>query len=288
MHPAIVIDWGPVHVAVSAYRLALATAAFVACGGVALAAIGRGLPRRRVAATVSVAALGAVAGARIVGSVDTGTPLFALSIGAFSIWGAMAGGLAAGALAWRPWRRSHMPAGMLLDAAAIPAGLAIGIARTGCLCAGCCFGLPTHVPWGVTYPPGSNAHVANLSSSHLLDTLFAGSPPVHPIPVYDGGAALAAAGVAWWVHRRLVLTGRARPGSGGAAFIATYGLARAVVEHFRFHPPDPGLLGPGAWQLVFATIALGSITWLLRGLGYQVANGTVEAMHSPPACKPCL
>ncbi|MBI3179631.1 MAG: prolipoprotein diacylglyceryl transferase, partial [Deltaproteobacteria bacterium] len=38
--------------------------------------------------------------------------------------------------------------------------LAHAFGRLGCLAAGCCFGKPTDVPWGVVFPPGSMAQTA--------------------------------------------------------------------------------------------------------------------------------
>jgi phosphatidylglycerol:prolipoprotein diacylglycerol transferase len=265
MHPAVVVDWGPLHLAVSAYRLALIGAALVAVAGTALVAIRRGAAVRRSVATVTAGAAGALIGARLLGAVNSGTSMLDPSFGAFSVWGALGGGILGGGLAWRVWLRSLLPAGVLLDAAAVPAGLAIGVARTGCLCAGCCFGLPTHLPWGLTYPSGSNAHIASLDSSNLLGRLFSVPPPVHPVPVYDGAAAVAAAGMAWWVHRRFVRTGRLRSGSSGAVFVGVYATARAAIELVRYHPPDPGLLSAAGWQLVFVTIVVASVLWVWRG-----------------------
>jgi prolipoprotein diacylglyceryltransferase len=266
MHPAVVLDWGPFHLAASAYRLALIAAAFVAVAGTALVAVHRGVTVRRSVAVVAAGAVGALIGARLLGAVNSGSTLFDPSFGAFSVWGGVGGGIVAGGLAWKLCLRSPLPAGVLLDAAVVPAGLAIGVARTGCLCAGCCFGLPTHVPWGVTYPSGSNAHIASLDSPNLLDRLFSGPLPVHPVPVYDGAAALAAAGMAWWVYRRFVRTGRLRSGSAGAVFVGVYAAARTAIELVRFHPPDPGLLGAGGWQLIFIAISVASLLWARRGM----------------------
>ncbi len=281
MHPAVVVDWGPLHVAVSAYRLAMVVAAAVAVAGTLLTAIRRGIPTRRALATVVAGGAGAVLGARLVGAAGTGSGLFELSFTAFSIWGAIGGALAAGVLVWKFHRGGALSAGMMLDAAVVPAGLAIGVARTGCFCAGCCFGLPTHVPWGVTYPSGSNAHIASINSGDLLDRIFLGPPAVHPVPVYDGGAALVAAGVAWWVHRRYVRTGTLRPGTSGAVFIGIYASARAIIEMVRYHPPDPQLLGAGGWQALFCVIAAGAAVWTWRGRGYSVSiPDTMPAMVS--------
>jgi prolipoprotein diacylglyceryltransferase len=259
----------------------MTTAAVLAVVGTLLVAVRRGVPIRRALITVLAGGVGAAIGARLVGAAGTGTSVFEPSFGAFSIWGAVGGGLVAGSVSWPLSGRVAVPAGIMLDAAVVPAGLAIGVARTGCMCAGCCFGLPTHLPWGITYPSGSNAHVANLGSSNLLDRLFLGPPPVHPVPVYDGGSALIAAGVAWWVHHRFVRTGAMRPGTSGAVFIGIYASARAIIEIVRYHPPDPQLLGAGGWQALFCVIAVGAAVWTWRGRGYSVSiPDTMPAMVS--------
>ena len=238
MHPAVFIDWGPIEVAVSAYRLALVVAALVVVVGTAFFGIRRGVPPAVVMTAIVAGTVGAVIGARLLGAANTDTSLFAWSVGAFSIWGAIGGGSLGMLLALRVgWWRRPVPVGQLFDAAAVPVGLAIAVSRTGCLCAGCCFGMPTHAPWGVTYPRGSNAHVANLDSSGIFESLFGGPPAVHPVPVYDGGAAIVAALVAVWVHRRYVRDGSAAPGTVAAAFIAVYASARIVIETYRF-PSD--------------------------------------------------
>jgi phosphatidylglycerol---prolipoprotein diacylglyceryl transferase len=38
------------------------------------------------------------------------------------------------------------------DAFAVPVAVAIGLGRFGCFTAGCCYGLPTELPWGVRFP----------------------------------------------------------------------------------------------------------------------------------------
>ena len=46
----------------------------------------------------------------------------------------------------------------LLDILAPGASLGYAIARIGCFLSGCCFGLPTRLPWGMRFPPGSPAY----------------------------------------------------------------------------------------------------------------------------------
>lgn len=67
-------------------------------------------------------------------------------------------------------------------ATAIPAGIAIY--RIGCFMAGCCYGAPTSLPWGVRFPVGLPAEGPHLP-------LIAGTPGVpeavhrHPTQLYE-------------------------------------------------------------------------------------------------------
>jgi len=79
-------------------------------------------------------------------------------------------------------RRANLPVWRVADAAAPSMALGIGIGRIGCFLNGCCFGLPTHLPWGVRFPSGSYSTFA-----------FPGEA-LHPSQLY-----LAAAGGALFV-----------------------------------------------------------------------------------------
>ena len=47
-----------------------------------------------------------------------------------------------------------VPIGRVLDAGAVGIPVGIAFARAGCFLAGCCYGLPTELPWGVQFPAG--------------------------------------------------------------------------------------------------------------------------------------
>jgi len=55
-------------------------------------------------------------------------------------------------------------------------GLGLGIARIGCFLNGCCFGTPTELPWGVSFPQGSIPYSvyfgAHLHPSQLYSSLY--------------------------------------------------------------------------------------------------------------------
>lgn len=69
------------------------------------------------------------------------------------------------------------------DAAAPSMALGIAIGRLGCFMNGCCYGLPTHLPWGVHFPagtmasytfPGMGIHPSQLYLSISSFLVFAG------------------------------------------------------------------------------------------------------------------
>jgi phosphatidylglycerol:prolipoprotein diacylglycerol transferase len=90
-------------------------------------------------------------------------------------------------------------------APAIAIGLAIG--RIGCLCAGCCYGTPTSLPWGVDFGDG----VAR-----------------HPTQLYEALFALAAFGLLLVARRRSPAPGRLF-----TAFVTAYLLFRFAEEFVR-------------------------------------------------------
>jgi phosphatidylglycerol---prolipoprotein diacylglyceryl transferase len=72
-------------------------------------------------------------------------------------------------------RRVRMPVWRVGDAAAPAMALGIGIGRLGCFLNGCCYGLPTKLPWGIQFPPESYSSAvfpgAHLHPSQLLMSL---------------------------------------------------------------------------------------------------------------------
>jgi phosphatidylglycerol:prolipoprotein diacylglycerol transferase len=48
------------------------------------------------------------------------------------------------------------------DSFAVPVAVAVGIGRLGCFVGGCCYGLPTSLPWGVDFGDGVRRHPTQL------------------------------------------------------------------------------------------------------------------------------
>ncbi|MDE3062570.1 MAG: prolipoprotein diacylglyceryl transferase [Acidobacteriota bacterium] len=103
-----------------------------------------------------------------------------------------------------------------LDLAAPSAAIGYGIGRIGCFLSGDgCYGLPTNLPWGMSFPNG-------------IEPVFV---PVHPTPLYELLAGLA---IGWWLWRR---AGKPFPtGLILGQYLILSGLARFLVEFIRRNP----------------------------------------------------
>lgn len=73
-------------------------------------------------------------------------------------------------------RRAGLSVWRVGDAAAPSMALGIGIGRLGCFLNGCCYGLPTTLPWGIKFPPESYS-----------STVFPGEH-LHPSQLYMSAA----------------------------------------------------------------------------------------------------
>ena len=149
-----------------------------------------------------------------------------------------------------------------------PAGLVgLVVARVGCLLAGCCFGTPTDLPWGVTYAPGSFVHGFHLAHG-VVGGGAAGPAPVHPVPLYDVAFALVVLALLPRLARRL----RA-PGSLCGVTVGLYAVHRFVQDVVRANETDVwgGLTAVQVGMAVAAAAAFGAVA-----LAERRARGGVE------------
>ena len=104
--------------------------------------------------------------------------------------------------------------------AGLPLGHAIG--RLGCFAAGCCYGKPTTVAWGVVF---TNPAAAQLAGTPL-------GVHLHPTQLYEAGAEFLNFLILVWIGKRQRFTGQII-----ATYFLLYGLERGTIEFFR---GDPG------------------------------------------------
>lgn len=139
----------------------------------------------------------------------------------------------------------------VLDSMAIVVPVSIAIQRFGCLIAGCCFGTPTSLPWGISYSPGTMPHY-----HQFLEGWVGGgnSIPIHPFPIYESINGLLVAFLVWRSRKNIQ--------SEGGLFLLSLGLwavIRSVIESFR----DPAAHAMGGE--LFAGFKL--MQWMLLGFG---------------------
>lgn len=134
---------------------------------------------------------------------------------------------------------------------ALPLGHAIG--RLGCLAAGCCFGRPTRLPWGISL----GGHPESITPSPLWGI------PLHPTQIYE---SLGNAVVFLFLSRSVlprVRGGKLPTGSAFLGYTICYSFLRFVVEFFR--GDDRGLLaGLSTSQWIAAAAFAASVALLTR------------------------
>lgn len=137
-------------------------------------------------------------------------------------------------------RYCKIPVLPFLDLLAIYAPLLQGISRIGCFCAGCCYGLPTSLPWAVIY--------ADQNSSAPLGVY------IHPTQLYSAGILLCIFVLFYFILQyRLV-----KPGQLFSLYLVCASLERFVVDFWRadrtfFDNPSFAIFSINQW------IALGII-----------------------------
>jgi len=145
--------------AIHSYGLLLAIA-FLASIQVFLArGRARGLPEDRLSTLSLWLLVLAIAGGRLLFVLTHWDEYKGDPIGIFRLWegGLMLyGGYVLAILGGILYvRRARLPVWRVGDAAAPAMALGIGIGRLGCFLNGCCYGLPTKLPWGIQFPPES-------------------------------------------------------------------------------------------------------------------------------------
>jgi phosphatidylglycerol:prolipoprotein diacylglycerol transferase len=146
-------------------------------------------------------------------------------------------------------RRYRLPVWSAADMYAPGVALGHVIGRMGCLLAGCCYGRPTDLPWGITF----TSPVAAASAGTPLGV------PLHPTQIYDAGAELLILVILLVFERR----GRPYPGRTWWLYMLLYAIARFIVEIYRADERGT-FLGVSTSQFVSLIVAPIAIIMLLR------------------------
>jgi phosphatidylglycerol---prolipoprotein diacylglyceryl transferase len=168
-------------------------------------------------------------------------------------------------------RRYGLPWWKTADACA--PGIALGnvLGRQGCFSAGCCWGKPTNLPWGVRFTQ--------------LGHDITGVPieaKLHPTQLYESFAMLLAFLFLLWLHRRKKFSGQVI-----LAYVAIYAGVRFVIEFVRDDPRGDimgltTLTGLSTSQMIGLIVGIGAlILFIVRWRRHKTATSDTLTAASP-------
>src|SRR3954452_10115854 len=133
-------------------------------------------------------------------------------------------------------------------------GIALGhvVGRFGCFFAGCCWGKPTTLPWGITFTdPFAAANVGTPLNQSL-----------HPTQLYEAGAELLILALLLGTEQK----GKPFAGRTFWLYMLLYAVTRFVIEFFRDDPRGMvGVLSTSQFiSVILAPLAVGMLVYLGR------------------------
>ncbi|HSL54825.1 MAG TPA: prolipoprotein diacylglyceryl transferase [Pyrinomonadaceae bacterium] len=150
-------------------------------------------------------------------------------------------------------KRYNLPWWKTADACA--PGIAIGnfFGRQGCFAAGCCWGKPTTLPWGVQFTEQGHQITGVPIDAHL-----------HPTQLYESFAMLLVFGFLFWLHKRKRFDGQVI-----LAYALLYSIIRFAIEFVRDDPRGDvfgltSLTGLSTSQIISLVIAIWALILLIR------------------------
>lgn len=152
----------------------------------------------------------------------------------------------------------------VMDAGAIAVSVGYAVGRIGCFLTGDDYGVPTNLPWGMSFPKGSPPTTVK----------------VHPAQLYESAASLVIFALLVWV----VSPRFKREGPLIFAYAILAGIERFLVEFIRTNKPV--LLGLTQQQwIAIGMIVVGAVfTWYFATRGRM--RPLAEAVPAPPGGVP--
>jgi len=146
-------------------------------------------------------------------------------------------------------RSRRLPIVGMMDIAAPSLALGEGISRIGCFLAGCCFGKPTDLPWGVTFPKNS------------LTGILTDSQKVHPTQIYSSIILFSIFIILIVLQRHTKFSGQLF-----LIYLVMYSIYRFFIDFLRYYTPEEhlGILAYSqVTSLVLGSVALIVMIWRL-------------------------
>ena len=207
-------------------------------------------------------------------------------------YGGLLGALIAGYFLMKRWK---LPWWKTADACA--PGIALGnvLGRQGCFSAGCCWGKPTSLPWGVRFSEaghevtGVPTMVSQLDDpvqrTYWSEKLGGNFAPLHlhPTQLYESFAMLIVFFFLLWLHKRKKFSGQVI-----LAYALIYATVRFLIEFVRDDPRGDifgltTLTGLSTSQMIGIVVGVGAL--ILMIVRWRRANAT-EAVGKSVASNP--
>ena len=173
-------------------------------------------------------------------------------------YGGFIGGLLALAVLIRYYKFSFWKV-----ADAFAPGLALGqfFGRQGCFSAGCCWGKPTDLFWGVHFTEAAHENTGVPIYTEAGENAF-----LHPTQLYESFAMLIVFGVLVFLHRRKRFDGQVLIG-----YMILYPIVRFIIEFFRDDPRGDlfgltSLTGLSTSQIISLFVAAGAVAFMIYRL----------------------
>ena len=242
---------------VNTYGVLLATAFLLALVVAARLGARDGLPRERIYDLGLWLLLAAIVGSKVmllfVEPEYRAHPLSLLSLDFLRSGGVFYGGfIAAVATAYVLVRRYKLPWWQTADACAPAIALGNAIGRQGCFAAGCCWGKPTNLPWGVAFTERAHEITGVPLGVHL-----------HPTQLYESFATFIFFLFLIWLHRHKKFRGQVI-----LTYAVLYAVMRFTVEFFRADQRGDilgltSLTGLSTSQLIALVVGAASLVLLI-------------------------
>jgi phosphatidylglycerol:prolipoprotein diacylglycerol transferase len=199
-------------------------------------------------------------------------PLQLFSLDFLRSGGVFYGGLIGAVLAgYFLMKRYKLPWWKTADACA--PGIAIGnfFGRQGCFAAGCCWGKPTTLPWGVKFTEAGHEITGVPTDTYL-----------HPTQLYESFAMLLVFFFLFWLHKRKRFDGQVV-----LMYAVLYSTIRFAIEFVRDDPRGDilgltSLTGLSTSQLISLVVGISAIIVLLirRRPNLKIRENTDSSTHN--------
>lgn len=213
-----------------------------------------GVTRDEILSIAVWAIIGGIVGARLIHVINNwsyyiSNPAEIVGGEGLGIFGAILGGTIVGVLYAKV---KGIPVGHLVDTCSYGLISAQAVGRIGCTINGCCYGLPTSLPWGVVW---TNPKTAAYSKG-----IVPPGTPVHPTQIYELIFDLVVLALIWKFRQRLN-----RPGTIYLAYISLYSFGRFFISFLRVNKTVLlGLQQAQVVSLLVITVAVPLMIYLYR------------------------